>query len=170
MESLNIILEKSTKKYTDIEKNELAMRKNEYYRKLIGNLTPQDILPGVMNLLRGLQQHGIKIAIGSSSKNTPFILERIGLNKEFDTIVDGNNISKSKPDPEVFLKAAAGLGLIPKNCIVIEDAESGVKAAIAGGFPVIGVGSAALSRLATLGIPDFSTWSVEKFLEKCFDL
>ena len=97
MASLEIVLERSEKTYTEEEKAELAERKNGYYKEFIKKLTPNDILPGVMDNLEELKKNGIKIAIGSSSKNTPIILKQIGLDGYFDAVSDGNNISKSKP-------------------------------------------------------------------------
>ena len=111
MESLAIVLERATKSYSDAEKAALAERKNNYYKELITALTPADILPGAMENLKALKESGIKIAIGSSSKNTPVILKQIGLDSYFDAVSDGNNIKNSKPDPEVFVKAAEMLGI-----------------------------------------------------------
>lgn len=142
MDSLEIILEKATKAYSDAEKQEMATRKNNYYVELIGALTPADILPGAMDVLNWLKEHGIKVAIGSSSRNTPIILRQIGLDGFFDAVADGNQITRSKPDPEVFLLAAKLLGLDPAVCMVVEDADAGVEAALAGGMRVLGVGSA----------------------------
>lgn len=142
MDSLNILLEKSSKTYSKEEKKELAERKNNYYKKLIKTLTPKDILPGVKDLIETLKLNNIKIAIGSSSKNSTAILEYIGLYETFDVIIDGNQISHSKPNPEVFLKAAKKLRIDPKNCLVIEDAKAGVQAALGGGMKVLAVGFA----------------------------
>ena len=128
MASLDIVLEKSEKQYTNDEKIELAERKNEYYKQLICELVPNDILPGVKKRLDDLKNAGIKIAIGSSSKNTPVILKQIGLEGYFDAVSDGNNIKNSKPDPEVFLKAAEMLGIEPENCLIVEDADAGIEA------------------------------------------
>lgn len=106
MESLEIILERATRSYTQEEKNEMAEYKNNVYRELLQVLTPADRLEGVTETLDALRQKGYKLAIGSSSKNTPVILQKIGYGSYFDAISDGNNITHSKPDPEVFLKAA----------------------------------------------------------------
>lgn len=143
MASLEIILERSNRTYTDEEKIAMAERKNGIYRELLQVLTPADRLEGVTETLDVLRQKGYKLAIGSSSKNTPVILEKIGYKGYFDAISDGNNISHSKPDPEVFLKAAEFLGEEPKDCYVVEDAEAGIDGALAGGFTAIGVGGAA---------------------------
>ncbi|SHJ85877.1 beta-phosphoglucomutase [Hathewaya proteolytica DSM 3090] len=142
MESLNIVLENSSRVFSEEEKNEMTERKNNYYKDLIRKLTPEDILPGVIELLRDLKDNNIKVAIGSSSKNAPSILKYIGLTKEFDAVVDGNNISHSKPHPEVFLKCAEALDLKPEECVVVEDAEAGVQAALAAKMKVLAVGFA----------------------------
>ena len=106
MESLDVLLEKATKEYTDAEKLEMAERKNNYYKEFIKDLTPNDILVGVMDFCAYIKEQGSKIAIGSSSKNTPGILKGIGLDTYFDAVADGNQITHSKPHPEVFLLAA----------------------------------------------------------------
>ena len=141
MASLEIIL--GDNKLSDTEKEVLADEKNEKYRSLLGTLKPSDVSDEVRKTLATLKEKGIKLAIGSSSKNAKFILQQIGLIDEFDAISDGNNITRSKPDPEVFLKAAEFLDLPPAECIVVEDAQAGIAAANAGGFISAGYGSAA---------------------------
>ena len=142
LESLEIILEKTDKNYSAEEKKALAERKNGYYRELLNTLSPADILPGALELVNGLKNAGIKVAIGSSSRNTPFILEKIGLAETFDAVSDGNQIKRSKPDPEVFLLAAAKMHMPPAQCLVVEDADAGVEAAIHAGMKCLAVGSA----------------------------
>lgn len=142
MQSLEIILEKSDKPYTEQEKLALAAKKNAYYVDLIQKLTPHDVLDGVMKNLKTLKERGIKIAIGSSSKNTPIILNRIGLADYFDAVSDGNNIKKSKPDPEVFIKAAEMLNIAPENCMIVEDADAGIEAGKRAGMKTFALGSA----------------------------
>jgi beta-phosphoglucomutase len=164
MESLEIILERADKQYTEEEKLELADRKNYYYRQLLNDLSPKDILPGVTRVLEGLKERGIKIAIGSSSKNTPVILDKIGLADYFDAVADGNGIKNSKPDPEVFLLAASKLNINPKECLVVEDADAGVEAALAGGMRVLGVGTASANHKATYKAKDLSEISLEEVL------
>ncbi len=144
MASLEIILEKANKTYTDEEKLALAEKKNNLYRELLKELTPADRLPGVTKTLDELKARGFKLAIGSSSKNTPQILKYIGLDGFFDAVSDGNNITHSKPDPEVFLKASEMLGLSPEDCYIVEDSTAGIEAGLAGGFSTIGIGDAAL--------------------------
>ncbi|MEH7097171.1 beta-phosphoglucomutase [Neobacillus vireti] len=165
MESLEIILSHSDKTYSENEKNQLAHRKNEIYCELLNNLSPNDILPGVINLLMSLIARNIKIAIGSSSKNTPFILDQIGLTTNFDAIADGNSIKKSKPDPEVFLLAAKMLGVKPEECVVIEDAKAGIDAAKAAGMKAVGVGSAAHCVDANIKLNDLTSLDLEQLLE-----
>lgn len=142
MQSLEIVLEKSDKAYTEQEKLALAAKKNAYYVDLIQKLTPNDVLGGVMKNLETLKEHGIKIAIGSSSKNTPIILNRIGLADYFDAVSDGNNIKNSKPDPEVFLKAAEMLNIAPENCMIVEDADAGIEAGKRAGMKTFALGNA----------------------------
>ena len=156
MESLEIILERATRTYTAEEKVAMAERKNGIYRELLQVLTPSDRLEGVTETLNALRAQGYKLAIGSSSKNTPIILEKIGYSGYFDAISDGNNIKNSKPDPEVFLKAADFLQLQPSECFVVEDAEAGITAAKAGGFTAIGIGAAAEDPNADYAIKTFA--------------
>ncbi len=153
MDSLEIILEKYTgKPLTSDDKQILADRKNEYYRELLSNMTPDDVSSNVRYTLAQLKKDGYKIAIGSSSKNTKYILERVGLIDAFDAISDGTNIEKSKPDPEVFLKAADFLGSKYEDCLVIEDADAGISAAIAGGMKSAAIGDATKCGRATYNI------------------
>lgn len=149
MESLEIILEKSTKTYTQTQKTDLAQRKNGYYREMILELDPSAMLEGALVFVQEMKARGLKVAIGSSSKNTALILKQIQCDQLFDAVADGNEIKHSKPDPEVFLKAAEKLGLLPNECIVVEDADAGVEAALRAGMNVIGVGSAAQNQYAT---------------------
>ena len=142
MASLEIILEKSTKTYTDTEKQAFAEEKNDLYRESLKEMSAADLSDDVRNTLNALRLQGLKLAIGSSSKNTPFILERIGLSSFFDAVADGNCITHSKPHPEVFLKAADMIQLSPAECIVVEDAHAGVEAGVAGGFTVAAMGDA----------------------------
>ncbi len=142
MDSLNIILERAKKEYSEEEKKNLAFQKNEIYKQYLNNMNEKDVSEDTLITLKELKAKNIKIAIGSSSKNTKLILEKIGLLDCFDAICDGNDISKSKPDPEVFLKAAEMLHLKPEHCLVIEDASAGIEAAKAGNFTAVGIGDA----------------------------
>ncbi len=141
MESLEIVLERSPRTYSAEEKAALAERKTAFFRKLIDKLTAADLLPGALAMVRELRRRGLKTAVASSSKNTPLILEQLNLRQYFDAVVDGNDITHSKPDPEVFLLAAQRLGLPPANCLVIEDAVAGVEAARRAGMSVFGIGT-----------------------------
>ena len=142
MASLDIILERSEKKYSEEEKLRFAEEKNELYRDLLAEMSPSDISDEVRKTLSALRERGLKLAIGSSSKNTPLILKKTDTAKYFDAVSAGNNIAFSKPDPEVFLKAAGFLGLKPEQCLVVEDAFSGIEAGVAGGFATAGIGPA----------------------------
>ena len=145
--SLDIILERyEGPALSQEETDALATKKNDIYRTLLGRMTPADLPAEVKETLDGLRAKGMKLSIGSSSKNAPFILERIGLGDYFDAVSDGNNITHSKPDPEVFLKAAEFLGLEPAECIVVEDAVAGAEAGHAGGFTVACVGDASQEK------------------------
>lgn len=156
MQSLEIILEGYRGALTDEKKLALATEKNEAYRKLLMTLTPKDIGQGVLPVLNTLREKSVKMAIGSSSKNTPLILQRLGLDTFFDAISDGNSITHSKPHPEVFLNAAKLLGLKPDYCLVVEDAIAGVEAAQAGGFDSAGMGEAATDARCTHPLTSFS--------------
>lgn len=156
MESLEVLLEKAEKTYTPEQKLEMAERKNNYYKEFIKDLTPADILPGVLDFCAYIRQQGGKIAIGSSSKNTPAILKGIGLDTYFDAVADGNQITHSKPDPEVFLLAAKLTGTAPADCLVVEDADAGIEAALAAGMDALGVGAASANAKATYTAEDLS--------------
>ena len=156
MESLEIILEKASRTYAEDEKSALAEKKNRIYRKLLERMTPAELSEDVAGTLKELKKRGVKIAIGSSSKNTPVILKQIGLSGSFDAVSDGNNITKSKPDPEVFLTAAGMLKEDAKSCLVVEDAQAGVAAAKAGGFDCAGIGEASEDAAITYSIRKIS--------------
>lgn len=143
MDSLEIILEKSTVSYTEEEKKTFAAEKNDIYKELLRNMSPADLTAEVKDTLDILRARGAKLAIGSSSRNARFILNQIGLGDYFDAISDGNNISFSKPNPEVFLKACEFVHSTPEKCLVVEDAKAGIDAACAGGMDAAGLGEAA---------------------------
>lgn len=140
MASLEIVLAKSKKEYTYEEKEALAERKNDYYKSYLQELTEDAVLPGVFEVLKKLNEKGILIGVGSVSKNTPMILERTGLAAYIDQVSCGLDITKSKPDPEVFLVAAEKLGLACEECLVVEDSAAGIVAAKAAGMKCLGVG------------------------------
>lgn len=142
---------------SESEKIEMAERKNRWYLDLVEQMNADEILPGSLELLHWLKKNGYQVALGSASKNAPLILEKTGMISFFDVLVDGNSVSLSKPNPEVFLKAARDLKLLPEVCLVFEDAQAGVDAARAAGMSVIGIGS-------NLNGTDLSISSLEEVL------
>lgn len=151
--SLEIILEIGNRKLDEKQKLEYATLKNKWYIDYISKMTPAEILPGCVSFIRELRNANIKVAIGSASKNTPMILERVGIKDLFDAVSDGNIISNAKPDPEVFIKAAEMVGIKPDKCVVFEDAVAGVQAALNAGMMCIGVGSPKVLTKAHFVIP-----------------
>lgn len=156
MESFDIILEKYHGQMSQEDKVRYAAEKNDLYRELLKNMTTDDLDPQVKETLDTLRSRGLLLAIGSSSKNAGFILERLGLDGYFDAVSDGNNISRSKPDPEVFLKAAEYLDLQAQDCLVVEDAQSGLEAAIAGNMDCAAIGDAVKCNKANYNLETFS--------------
>lgn len=157
MDSLNIVLENyKGAVLPDREKEALADRKNEIYQNYLERMTPAEVSDNVRTTLAELRRRGYKIALGSSSKNAGIILKKTDLEKAFDAISDGNNIARSKPDPEVFLKAAEFLGLSPEECIVVEDAYAGIDAAKAGNMQAVGIGEAYCYERADYRIKEFT--------------
>ena len=165
MESLEILLEQATRPYSNVDKQTMATHKNDVYKASLIGLTPVDILPGAKELLQALKNMGVKIAIGSSSKNTPFILERVGLTNFFDAVADGNSIQNSKPDPEVFLLAAKLMALDPSACAVVEDAYAGIDAAKAAGCRAVAVGYASGYVKADYCLPDLTAVDINVLLD-----
>jgi len=165
MESLGIVLEGAKRTYTDVEKASLAAQKNEYYRQLLADLEPADVLPGAERIVRELHSRGVRTAIGSSSRNAPLILEKTGLASLFDAVADGNGISRSKPDPEVFFLAARLLNIEPKHCVVVEDAFAGILAAKAAGMKAVGIGYAQVCDLADDTAASLDEMSAERLLQ-----
>ncbi|MDP4710861.1 MAG: beta-phosphoglucomutase [Saprospiraceae bacterium] len=165
IESLNLILEKGGVQLTEAEKDLWAARKNEWYLEYIDRMTADEILPGVLSFLNYCRNTGLKIALGSASKNAPAILERVGLLEYFDVIIDGNKTSRSKPDPEVFLLGAAALDASPRECVVFEDADKGIEAALAGGFFAVGVGQAEQLPLAHVVISGFENLDFTQLIQ-----
>lgn len=153
MESLEIILENYRgEPLSGEEKAALAEKKNNFYRELLQEMSPDSVAPEVRMTLQTLRQRGYKLSIGSSSKNTKTILARVSLTDSFDAISDGTNITRSKPDPEVFRKVAQFLTLKAENCAVIEDAFAGIDAACAAGMISVGIGDASGYDKATYHI------------------
>lgn len=164
MESLEIVLERAARRYSPEQKKELASRKQAFFCELAEKLTPADLLPGVLTTIDELRRRGLKTAVGSSSRNTAAIIDRLGLRDRFDVIVDGNDIARAKPDPEVFLLVAQRLGVPPRECLVIEDGLAGIESARRAGMAVFGIGTPeklpGVARLA----PDLTHVTVDDLL------
>jgi len=154
MQSLDIILERAERSYSPSEKQKLADEKNKIYVGYLNGMTEECLNIGAKQTLSSLKEKGVSLAVGSSSKNTKLILRKLSLEGYFDAVSDGNNISKSKPDPEVFLKAAQMLKMQPEGCLVVEDASSGIAAANAGGFASAAIGAAYGNKNATYSIKE----------------
>lgn len=165
MRSLDILLEVGGLNFSDEEKERLATKKNQWYVDYIAQMTPDEILPGAQELLVELQQRGIKRALGSASKNAPLIMDRIGLKHLFDAILDGNSVSVAKPAPDIFLAAARSLDVPPKQCVVFEDAEAGVEAALNAGMACIGIGSPTILNRATAVVPNLENFTYGNIVE-----
>ncbi len=166
MESLEIILGIGKVQLSDAEKLQYASEKNTLYLELCQQMTPGDTLPGVRSFLDELKAEGIKIGLGSASKNAKVILERIDMLSYFETIVDGNRITKGKPDPEVFLMGAKDLSASPEHCVVFEDAVAGVQAAKAGGMFAVGIGEKEVLTQADIVVKGFENFKLVDLLSK----
>jgi len=162
MNSLDIILEIGNIVLDYDTKIKLAQKKNNWYVEYISKLTPKDILPGVIGFLESVKIDKIKVALGSASKNSMLILDKLNLTGYFDVIIDGTKVSKAKPEPEVFLKGAEALKVLPSECIVFEDAEAGVEAAINAGMYCIGIGSENVLKKANMVLSGFSDMTFDK--------
>jgi beta-phosphoglucomutase len=165
MRSLEILLEVGGLSFSQEKMEQLAARKNEWYVEYISRMTPNEILPGSKELLEELRSKGVKLALGSASKNTPLIMDRIGLKDHFDAIIDGNVISIAKPAPDIFLAASKAIGVEPPRCIVFEDAEAGVEAAINAGMRVVGIGNPQVLRRANLVVPDLKNFTFQYLVD-----
>lgn len=164
IESLNILLEIGNLSLDTQEKEILAKQKNEWYLDYINKMKSDEILPGVKEFIGELKGNGIKIGLGSASKNATLILNQLGIIHLFETIADGNRVSKAKPDPEIFLLAANDLMVEPSQSIVFEDAEAGVEAAIRGGFKCVGIGEQKTLNKANIVLPNFKGMTISKFM------
>ncbi|MGE8424162.1 MAG: beta-phosphoglucomutase [Sphingobacterium siyangense] len=162
IESLELILKWAGVEKSEAEKADLLVLKNQWYLELIEQLSPDHLLSGSLELLKKLQQKGIKIGLGSASKNAMGILEKTGIIPYFDALIDGNVVQLSKPNPEVFLKGAEVLEIAPAHSLVLEDAQAGIDAARAAGMQVIGIGLKEHLRGADLVVADLGTL-VDKF-------
>lgn len=160
--SLQLILEWGGVEKTTEEQSQLADLKNSWYVEMIKEMKPDEILPGAKEFLLSVRNAGLKTALGSASKNSRTILEKVGILELFDSIIDGNTVSASKPDPEVFLKGAQSLGLNPEDCVVFEDAIAGVEAALAGGMKVVGIGEPANLKDANLVVAGLHEMNLDK--------
>ncbi len=162
MASLDIILEIGNMVPDDKMKEEYAALKNKWYLDYINQMMPDEILPGSLEFISELKNAGIKVALGSASKNTPLILERLGIGKLFDAVADGNVVRNAKPDPEVFITAAKMLGVPPEDCVVFEDAVAGVEAALNAGMRCVGIGSEKILKDAHFVVSGLDKMSLRK--------
>jgi len=154
--SLEIILESYTIDISEEEKLYYCEKKNKLYIRLLEGMSEKDVTEETRDTLTQLKAKGIKIAIGSSSKNAKYILKKIGLNNYFDAVSDGTNITNSKPDPEVFLKASEYLGINTRLCLVVEDAKAGIEAAIAANMDCAALGNGTSYNLAMYNLKSIS--------------
>ncbi|GAB3275663.1 beta-phosphoglucomutase [Larkinella harenae] len=161
-ESLDIILAHGGLTLSDEKKTELATQKNEWYLELVSQMTPANILPGVLDFFAQVKAAQLKTALGSVSKNARLILERIGMLNDFDAIIDGTKIVRGKPDPEVFLKGAAELGADASQCVVFEDAVAGIEAAKRGNMLAIGIGEPTVLTQADLVVPSLANLTLSE--------
>lgn len=160
MESLEIILKLGNVSLEEERKVQLAAEKNAHYLELCKEMTPDEVLPGVRNFMEELRENSIGTALGSASKNAGMILKQIDMLSFFDVLIDGNNVTKGKPDPEVFLKGAAGLGVAPEFCVVFEDARSGIEAAKSGRMMAVGIGSPEALNEADVVVSGFQDFTL----------
>ena len=163
VDSLKKILELGSKTISTEEFDALLISKNDFYVDSIQDLNQSDLLPGVLSLLQEARSKGIKLGIGSSSKNANFILKLLKIDHFFDVVIDGNGVEHPKPHPEVFLNGAKALSLAPAECIVFEDAASGITAAKAGGFIAIAVGNPHIADMADTYFNDLTEFSLEAY-------
>lgn len=162
IDSLNKILSWGGLKKNESEIQSLAKLKNTWYVEMITKMTPNEILPGVKKFLELVRSKGYSTALGSASKNSELILHQIGLMHLFDALVDGNKVTKSKPDPEVFLIGASELKVKPEECVVFEDAIAGIEAAKAGNMKAVGIGNADVLKEADLVVAGLYEMTIEK--------
>ncbi|MCM0651089.1 beta-phosphoglucomutase [Clostridium swellfunianum] len=162
MKSLEILLELGEISADDSAMEAYAAKKNAWYVEYISKMDSSEILPGVLDFLRELKDNGIKISLGSVSKNAMTILNNVGIVEYFDAVIDGTKITHAKPNPEVFLKGAEELGVDPKECVVFEDAQAGIEAAINAGMYSVGIGSADILQKANTVIPGFEGMTLDK--------
>lgn len=162
--SLDILLEKAARPYSEEEKEALASRKNDYYRQQIERFGPQNLLPGARTAIESVRSAGMKTALASASRNAPLLLEKLGIADLFDYVVDANHISRAKPDPEIFLAAARGLGLAPGECLGVEDAAAGIASIHSAGMTAVGIGQPQALAGADLLLPDVAAFDISRFM------
>lgn len=162
MKSLDILLEIGKLSFDEETKEEMAAKKNAWYVEYISKMDASEILPGVIDFLNSLKENNIKISLGSVSKNAMLILNNVGIVNYFDAVIDGTKITHAKPDPEVFLKGAEELGVKPSECVVFEDAQSGIEAAINAGMRSVGVGSPEILNKANFVISSFEEMTLDR--------
>lgn len=165
MASLQILLEIGGLELDEDKQRELAERKNNWYVESIAQMDATEILPGALEFLKACHNHGIKTALGSASKNAMLILNNTGLTPYFDAIIDGTKTQSAKPDPEVFQLGAKELGVSPDACVVFEDAEAGIEAAIRAGMRSVGIGSPTTLKLANLVVPSLNDLTIERVID-----
>ena len=168
MDSLDYILAigNRTEAYSFEEKERLADEKNEDYKKLILDVTPAGLLPGIADLLADLKEAGIRLALASASKNGPVIMEKLGIADLFETVVDPAGLKNGKPDPEIFIKGAKQLNLTPKECVGVEDAQAGIESINAAGFFSVGVGTKEMMKKAGYAVAETSELRLAEILKK----
>lgn len=163
--SLEILLEIGGIQLDDAAKQELAERKNNWYVESITSMDETEILPGALEFLKECRSNGLKVALGSASKNAMLILNNTGLTPYFDAIIDGTKTAAAKPDPEVFVLGAKEVGVPTENCVVFEDAEAGIEAAVRAGMRSVGIGSPDTLSRANLVVPSLQQMSVSRLAE-----
>ena len=164
MECVEILTRASGRSYTLEQKEEIADRKNRYFAESFASVTPDELLPGALAALQELNRRGIKIAVASNSRNAKSIIKQVGIEQYLDAIVDGHEIENSKPDPEVFLLAAKSVGVMPAQCIVVEDAIAGLEAARRAGMKALGIGTRERLPNADIVVPDLAAISIDQLL------
>ena len=170
VKSFDILLSLGNLNMPEQEKVKYRDKKNQWFVEYISGMQPADVLPGVTGFIHDLKTKGFKIVLGSASKNAVTVLENVDLIQVFDAIVDGTQVSAAKPDPQVFLKGAEAVSVVPGNCVVFEDAQAGVEAALNGGMFCIGVGDPAILHKAHWVIPSIGSIGIKEFEVKISSL
>ncbi len=163
--SLRWILAKANRQLSPEQESQLMQQKNQHYLELIAHMSPADLFAGVQPLFAALRQNGIKIGLASASKNAAMVVERLGIASQFDYIADANNVQNSKPDPEVFLLAAKGLGVAAEHCVGVEDAVAGIEAINRAGMQAIGIGEPKLLSQAVRVYPKLQNLTLSDLLQ-----